>query len=615
MGSFYGGREGHSFIITRTFESVKEMVEKFKMGSAYTEVHFDEYVLINSPNKANPENGQIFRRGYDYDGTRKIKTYNKAVKDLSLGTFTVEEIESGGAIYIGTIVGPAGRAPVFNFTSKEMVKQLENYARLHINSLDDNSKPGSLDEAKELFDKLFANGVPADVNKNAILNGATPTATYHYLEFTMYDSGNQEVKYYFYNDNISYPTEDSIGWYLIDTKITVLDSEYTVNNKHLVPGVVFSGYETGADGQKHKKVDTSKYTNGYNDTLQWSSCSIRTENNEDTIAYVGFRIPYPVFEYEAKSVDAYYDRSDTITISNPTDSQKTNNFNNLNLAEEVSTGHPFHVKWNFKIPKGIKGDSIKNVRVIEATSNVVVFDLSNGELQYNTNGSIKTKAYDGRDDDVTNKRKIIVYDYYCYDRLPAGEHHLVYLGDFNKIDDITFAQNGTVTVDYSHDNTLTKDKLLTWMTGFTLNESTGALEVTFNNDKIANISKSLQWVKDITLDSDGTLTTDYTNIDNRVENKKINWIQSCSFNNDTGALSITFNNDNNANISKTLNYIKKIEIDGYNHLLVTHSDPAKGVQDLGGIGEIMIASENDSDLANKKNKLNTGGVWFITKEV
>lgn len=650
MGSFYGGREGHSFIIVRNFTSVKEMVENFKLGPSYNEVHFDEYVLINTPNKANPENGQIFKRGYDYDGVRKIKTYNPEVKNGNLvGKFIIEEIESGGAIYIGTIAGPAGRAPIFNFTTMNEVLAKENVAHLHINSLNNDSKPGSLEEVKEYLDKKFSNGeVPVDSNGNVILDGSNPKNKYNYVEFTMYDGGNQEIKYYFYYDKISYSdAEDSIKWYLIDAPVVVPTGSYTVNNKHLIPGVTYnSGYSIDSDGKKHK------IPKGYQDSLDWAYCSIRNENNEDTTAYVGFKIPYTIFEYEAESVDAYYNRSDTITIANPTDAQKTKTFNHLNLAEEVNTGHPFYCKWNFKIPKGIKGESIKNLKVVTANENmnVVAFDTDkNGNLQYNTNGSIKTKAYEGRDDDVSNSRKIIVYDYYCYDRIPEGEHHTIYLGDFNKIDNINFSNNGTITIDYSHDNTktysklidwitdmsfaddgtvtvsfnndtlysgkLTKDKLFTWMTDFTLNEETGAINVTFNNDKIAKISTALQWVKDITLGSDGTLTTNYTNIEDRVESKKLNWIKSCTFNSDTGAFSMTFNNSNISNISKTLNYIKKVELDANNHLIITHSDPSKGAQDLGGIGQIMVASTGDSDLTSKQNKLNTGGVWLITKEV
>ena len=73
MSNFYGGKEGRSFVITKEFQSIAEMTEAFKQGPLYTEVNFDEYVLINTVNKNSPENGQLFRRGYDYNSDRNEK--------------------------------------------------------------------------------------------------------------------------------------------------------------------------------------------------------------------------------------------------------------------------------------------------------------------------------------------------------------------------------------------------------------------------------------------------------------------------------------------------------------------------------------------------------------
>ena len=87
MYSFYGGRPGNSFIIVTSFSSVEDMIKKFKNGPNYTDVHFDEHVIINTNYKNDPDNGKIFRRGYNYTDSL------------------------GGAILIGQIVGPAGPAP------------------------------------------------------------------------------------------------------------------------------------------------------------------------------------------------------------------------------------------------------------------------------------------------------------------------------------------------------------------------------------------------------------------------------------------------------------------------------------------------------------------------
>lgn len=110
MESFYGGRPGASFIITKTFSSIDQMVSAFQQGTSYTEVYYDEYVIISvAPNETNNEirkqNGNVYRRGYDYTNSM------------------------GGAEYIGNIKGPAGSATEidilhFNDTSFDSAESL-----------------------------------------------------------------------------------------------------------------------------------------------------------------------------------------------------------------------------------------------------------------------------------------------------------------------------------------------------------------------------------------------------------------------------------------------------------------------------------------------------------
>ena len=93
MYSFYGGQPGYSFIIVASYKSIQDMINNFKLGSDYTAVHFDEHVLINTDNKNNPDNGKIYRRGYDFNN------------------------EMGGAEFVGTIVGPSGNSPILKLTT------------------------------------------------------------------------------------------------------------------------------------------------------------------------------------------------------------------------------------------------------------------------------------------------------------------------------------------------------------------------------------------------------------------------------------------------------------------------------------------------------------------
>jgi hypothetical protein len=74
-GSFYGGRRGASFVIVKSYPDIISMTNEFGRGPNFNEVEFDEYVIINTINKNHPDNGKIFRRGYDYNSGRKISGY------------------------------------------------------------------------------------------------------------------------------------------------------------------------------------------------------------------------------------------------------------------------------------------------------------------------------------------------------------------------------------------------------------------------------------------------------------------------------------------------------------------------------------------------------------
>ena len=87
MESFYGGKQGISFVIKNKFESVSAMETEFKKGNTYTEVWYGEYCIIDTPNKNDPDNGKIYRRGINY------------------------QEENGDAIYVGQIVGPSSGLP------------------------------------------------------------------------------------------------------------------------------------------------------------------------------------------------------------------------------------------------------------------------------------------------------------------------------------------------------------------------------------------------------------------------------------------------------------------------------------------------------------------------
>lgn len=197
------------------------------------------------------------------------------------------------------------------------------------------------------------------------------------------------------------------------------------------------------------------------DSIQWAAVSVRDANSYESTVYIGFKFPYTVIDFTAQSVSPYYNRDND-----------TASFVNQDLVERVDNAqHPFYEKWNISIPKGIKGDALKNFRVMTANTSI--------------------QNYEGRDDDIANNREVLVYDYYNYDAQENGAPITIYLGDYNMITDIDVTEDGIVNITYSHNDVYTQH---------------------------------LRWVNNIIIDDNGQVTLKYTVGEDVVLNKKLNFI-------------------------------------------------------------------------------------------
>lgn len=409
MYSFYGGRPGNSFVIVTTYRSVADMITRFKQGPSYTAVHYDEHVMINSVNKNDPDNGKIYRRGYQFTN------------------------DMGGAIYIGTIVGPSGKAP------------------------------------------LLEMGTIQEVRSKQASEGYTERRT---------------------------------------------SGQYTLTGGNLIPGKTNSG--------------------AYNDAITWECCSVRNENDEDATAYIGFSFPYTVIDYETSWVEPYAGGKYADTSS----------------TYKLETGpHPFYEKWHINVPKGIKGDALKNFRVITASSNV--------------------QSYDGQDDDVENNRQILVYDYYNYDNKQNGQPKTLYLGDYNMIEDISIADDGTINISYSHDNDIHWAKKLKWIKTVNLDTSTGQLKITYNHTTDASgnattYSTYLDWINSVNIADDGTVTFGHTHEADTTFPQKIKWCTGVNIN-DQGVITFNWNDESSTQLQKPIQWINGVALDTNGTLTVTYN--------------------------------------------
>lgn len=325
----------------------------------------------------------------------------------------------------------------------------------------------------------------------------------------------------------------------------------------------------------------------YNDSILYTWCSIREpDKDKPCYYYVGLTIPYLVMEFETHVLSPY--ASSTAAL----DEDDTN-----------SSSHPFYRKWDIGLPKGVKGDSLRNLRVMTPTSSSKIYKISSVQNLMDTSsgkvnlGSLSSSDYyDGLSDDVTNKRQILVADFYVFDKyftskgIPsttAGQttyasntnYATVYIGDFNQISNITVDDEGTLTVYTTHDNpsgTSKWEKKINWIKSIDLNTSTGKLTVTGNNSNTssstngtANYTTNLTWVKDVQVSTDGTIDIDSTTGSaDHTYTKMMNWIKSISLDTSTGKFVVTGNNSNTssstygtANYTTNLTWVKDVTFD------------------------------------------------------
>ena len=355
MYSFYGGRPGNSFTIVASFPNVQAMIDAFSGGPRYTEVNYDEHVIINTEDKNNPTNGQIYRRGYDYNNGM------------------------GGAELIGTIVGPAGKAPMLTVDKYQDIQETVENA--------DNGISGSAQGYK-----------------------------------SMSSSG----------------------------QLKTIDAD-------LIPG---------------------KDNNSFNDTIKWISYSLRDPEGKDTVAHVGFKIPYPVIDFETSNTDFW----EPLTIER-TDDKK----------------HPFYEKWNITMPKGQKGDSFSNFRVITPSP-------SGGDVE-------NYKTSEGMAEDIRDNAEILVYDYYVYNDnnnnpIQNPEKKTFYIGDYNMIKSINVDTEGTLTIAYTHDTNQKFQNMIKWIENVTLAEN-GVLSIKYNNQEEVTNLNQIKWITGLYLNADGRLYARY----------------------------------------------------------------------------------------------------------
>lgn len=120
MDSFYGGKQGISFIIKDRFNSINDMLSAFG-DETYTQTWYHEYCIIDTPQKNNIDNGKVYQRtAYRANAKKPDEIF---------------------AEYVGQIIGPAGGIP--NIELKD-ITTLKNNFDILATSIDTRTPAGTI---------------------------------------------------------------------------------------------------------------------------------------------------------------------------------------------------------------------------------------------------------------------------------------------------------------------------------------------------------------------------------------------------------------------------------------------------------------------------------------
>ena len=330
------------------------------------------------------------------------------------------------------------------------------------------------------------------------------------------------------------------------------DFKFNIQNRTLVPG----------------KDGTS-----FNDDIEYTWVNIRKDDDDaDSWFYVGMKFPYTVIDYKAHAV-SQYDAAGNI--------KKDADMTSIRRIDDKT--HPFWEYWDMGIPKGLKGDTLRNLKVIKmademrgkvySTKNIIVDPITGLATVKGTADYTDEANGIDMEDDIAKHRQIVVYELYIYDKQINPDPILIYLGDFNIIKKITVDDKGTLTVSYTHNDDTVYTKKIKWVTGVALSTGDGAagghFKMDFNNDSPA-YETDLTWVKGLEVQDNGDIVgtfagTDGGKLSNDGKNKigHIRWISSVTLDENTGHFVCSFN-DGTASVDKHLTWVKNITINQAN---------------------------------------------------
>lgn len=399
----------------------------------YKDVWYGELCIIDTDNKLNPNNGNLYRRTL-----RQATLNNKYLY----------------AEYIGQIVGPSGGIPNFDF--------------------------GSLDAER---------------------GKAVGTVATYFTEQAPLDNSGWEY---------SYPKEEN-------DSITIT-TEIPENKDSIA---ILSAAQPGGNEANIQMVP-GKQNDTYNDTIRYTWCNVRRKldgKDDDAWVYLGFEIPYTI--YDATGKEENYTYNGQIFIDNS------------------DSNHPFCKNYTFHIPRGARGIGPEQLFVVGKDGHnkpTTLYDFD--AISYNQS----TDTYSVNTNKIKNPTDLTywVAKWRLYNpKTTAITEVYQYVGAYKDIKAVQLLSTGELQIQYSNSNNWNTLNTLTWITNANINtddpnaNNYGQFNITFNNNKIPSINENLHLIKNVTYDdSTGKITFNYSGDVSKTAGN-IEYIKSLNVNIDT----------------------------------------------------------------------------------
>lgn len=563
--SFYGGRKGASFVIVKNFATIKEMATAFRDAS-YSTVKFDQYVLIDTEDKNNPDNGKVFKRGYGYNSGKTVQWNNPV-------TGKVESIDAGGAQYVGQIGGSSGTTPQLVLTTYT----------------DADSKQGgnAYEERRNSGSYTLANG--------NLLPGKSGTTYHDSIDWCSVSlrqaDGSDATAYigfkvpYLVNEFITTqvsPYNSTTGAYQDNSSITkVDDGSHPFYNRWRVN--IPRGIKGNALQNLRLMIPTASsviYTPGT--TSQYPEFAQDVANGREVLVYDAYNYdnnqnPSPTTYYLGKvngitnmTLDDYGTLTVTYNQSNPTVIRNAIKWINgitfnQNSSGQSDPGHmivtyntldandqPEKVEGSFDFVKDIlfANDGTVTVQKVASAgtthSKLVkwIDSIAINDTLYNANEGKLTIGYNTGDSFTANLKWV---------------HGLKVESD-GKLT-LTYAGGGT---DRVVKDTNDEDVILRYISSIAIDTTQGGAnegKITINyNTGETPFTTNLKWVNGITLANDGTITLKYSGGGtDQVLSTKLKYPNSVSISS-TGVTTIGFNDGTSQTLTDKVKYLNSVTL-------------------------------------------------------